>query len=95
MPDSCIANVAYNPATLTLIIDFNHGGAYAYELVPPEIYAGVLAGGGSFFNESIRDVFPATPVAPGSSALLEILELTAEDVLAEGALVEGGAFLIP
>jgi hypothetical protein len=90
MSDSCIASVAYDPRTLTLTIEFQRGGSYNYLMVPPPIYFGVLEGGGSFFDKFIRDIFPFERVGEGSSELLEILELAAEDVIlpaAEGALL--------
>jgi hypothetical protein len=83
IPDGCIASASYDPETATLAIDFQHGGSYVYSFVPPEIYAGLLAGGGEFFNSAIRDVFPAH--RGSSQGGLRVLDLAvkAAELLAE------------
>jgi hypothetical protein len=48
---------AYDPATQILTIEFRSGGAYTYDGVPANVYAGLLAAGshGRYFRQWIRN----------------------------------------
>ncbi len=57
---SAIASVGYEPATLTLEIEFHSGAVYRYLGVPERVYHELLAADskGTYFVEAIRDSYP-------------------------------------
>ncbi|WP_109694866.1 KTSC domain-containing protein [Chitinophaga deserti] len=59
MPSTVISHMRYNPETEVLVITFVTGKVYAYQPVPPDLYARMLQAfsKGQFFNRFIRDQF--------------------------------------
>lgn len=58
---SAIAAIDYHASERELIVTFTTGRRYAYAGVSAELHAAFLASGskGTFFNERIRDDYPA------------------------------------
>jgi hypothetical protein len=56
---SSLAEVGYDPGTMTLEILFKHGGAYQYFDVPEMVHQGLMSSPskGEFFHASIKDVY--------------------------------------
>ena len=56
---SNLASVGYDLESLTLEIEFNHGGTYQYYDVPDHIHAELMGAGslGSYFHHSIKEVY--------------------------------------
>jgi len=59
MPSSVIQRYLYDHSKQELIVTFVTGRTYAYEDVPPEVYAAFAAASskGAFFNAEIRDTY--------------------------------------
>lgn len=58
---SNLASVGYNADSLTLEIEFYHGGIYQYYGVPQDIYDGLInaPSKGTYFHQNIKSVgFP-------------------------------------
>lgn len=53
---SNLSSVGYDPDTLTLEVEFQHGGVYQYFGVPGHVYEGLIgaASKGSFFHQNIK-----------------------------------------
>ena len=64
LDSSAIASAAYDPATAVLELEFTSGEVYRYFAVPPSVHRGLLdaPSAGRFFQERIREVYPAQPV---------------------------------
>lgn len=56
---SNVASVGYDSETLTLEVQFNHGGVYQYYEVPVHIYDELIASSsvGTYLNQNIKDVY--------------------------------------
>lgn len=56
---SNLSSVGYDPESLTLEIEFNHGGIYQYYDVPVHIYDELMGAGslGSYFYHNIKSVY--------------------------------------
>ena len=56
---SYLHSVWYNEASMTLEIEFNSGGVYAYYDVPESIYNGLMnaPSHGKYFHQYIKDVY--------------------------------------
>ncbi len=56
---SAIASVGYEPATLTLEIEFHSGSVYRFFDVPERVYREFVAADskGTYFVEAIRDAY--------------------------------------
>lgn len=53
---SCIASVGYDPESLTLEIEFNHGAVYQHSGVPQEEYEAFMASDskGAYYNACLK-----------------------------------------
>ena len=62
MPSTVIRHIRYEPGNRRLIVVFVSGRAYAYEDVPPDVFAAFRAAAsrGAYFNEWIRDRYDFT-----------------------------------
>jgi len=62
---SVIATIGYSRSDQTLEVQFHTGRVYQYEGVPPEQHAALMAAEsiGRYFNENIRDRYPAKELA--------------------------------
>ena len=58
---SVIAGIGYTASDKTLEVQFHNGRVYQYKGVPPEQHAALMAAEsiGRYFNENIRDRYPA------------------------------------
>lgn len=54
-----IRSVGYDPATMTLEIEFRNGRVYEYLAVPESVYLGLLTASskGSYFNQYIKNTY--------------------------------------
>jgi hypothetical protein len=61
---SNVVSVGYDPATLTLVVEFRGGSVYAYAGVPEIVHGELMKAPsvGSFFATRIRPHFEATKV---------------------------------
>ncbi len=59
-----LAIVGYDSGKSELEITFRGGGVYLYKQVPASIYEGLMTATshGTFFNQKIKDAFPATKI---------------------------------
>jgi hypothetical protein len=57
---SMLREVAYDPETRTLEVEFTSGGVYEYHDVPPEVYADLLRAEshGQYFRAHVRGAYP-------------------------------------
>lgn len=65
---SMIANAGYDPATETLVIQFNNGGLYRYDGVPSDVFVSFITdeeSHGKNFTEHIKSrSFPYKKIEP-------------------------------
>ncbi len=56
---SNLSSVGYDPESLTLEIEFNHGGIYQYYEVPDHIHDELMGADslGSYFHHNIKGVY--------------------------------------
>jgi KTSC domain-containing protein len=68
VPSSLIRSFQYDPASRTLLINFQSGRRYRYSDVPAEIHKGLRAAfaKGAFFNAQIRGRFAYTEESAAS-----------------------------
>lgn len=61
---SNLASVGYDNTSLTLEVEFNHGGVYQYYNITEDVYTDLMNAGsiGSYFNNNIRNVYPTQKV---------------------------------
>jgi hypothetical protein len=59
---SAITSVDYEARARRLRVTFVNGRTYAYDRVPPAVYAALMSAEskGAFFNRRIRDAYPTT-----------------------------------
>ena len=61
---SNLVSVGYDPESLTLEIEFNHGSIYQYYEVPDHIYDELLGSDslGSYLHHNIKDVYSCSKI---------------------------------
>jgi len=57
---SNIRSIGYDPDSMTLEVEFNNGGLYQYQGVPPSEHASLMSAGskGTYFSANIRNRYP-------------------------------------
>lgn len=61
---SDLSSIGYDESSQVLEIEFNNGGIYQYESVPPSVYQDLINASsiGQYFHRSIKNVYSCTKV---------------------------------